>query len=390
MKIALVSFGHADSAIPMAKALSERLDVDLLFTFSLNKRKNNVIDFENMDVKPGMQDEITTAKVLSKEIKAYNDGKFPIRLFIYKSLKIKSLTNWILSWKYTKILRKYDIIHLNGKNMNILQLRVFMPFKKFVYTVHDLENHTGELAKNVLARKFNDRILKSKSHIVIQNKSDYQTVNEAYSNNKQTIHFIPFGNLEIYAQYNTENIKVPESDILFFGRISPYKGIEYFIEAVQKLRNEFPAIRAIIAGSGKFYFDISAIEREPSFTIINKFIQSDELVALIKATKIVVCPYTDATQSGVAMTAFVFNKPVIATNTGGFRDVIVDGVNGYLVPVKDSIAIYEKAKLLLNEPELLKEMTENIKEQGKTGEFAWSTIAKNYEDVYKKALSVSR
>lgn len=386
MNIALVSFGHADSAIPMAKALSERLEVDLLFTLSLNKRKNNVIDFENLDVIPGMQDEITTDRALSKEIQAYSDDKFSIKLFIYKNLKIKSLTNWVLSWKYAKILRKYDIIHLNGKNMNILQLRIFMPFKKFVYTVHDLENHSGELAKNVLARKFNDRILKSKSHVIIQNKSDYQAVIEAYPYNKQTIHFIPFGNLEIYSQYNTENIKVPNSDVLFFGRISPYKGIEYFVEAVQKLRNEFPAIRAIIAGSGNFYFDISAIEKEPSFIIINKFIQSDELVALIKASKIVVCPYTDATQSGVAMTAFVFNKPVIATNTGGFRDVIVDGENGFLVPVKDSVAIYEKLKLLLNEPELIKKISENIKEQGKTGEFAWNTIAKNYEEVYKKAL----
>jgi len=388
MKVALVSFGHADSAIPMAKALSERLEVDLLFTLSLNKRKNNVIDFENLDVKPGMQDEITTNKALSKEIKTYNDGKFPIKLFIYKNLKIKSLTNWMLSWKYARILRKYDIIHLNGKNMNILQLRVFMPFKKFIYTVHDLENHTGEQAKNILARKFNDWILKSKSHVIIQNKSDYQLVNETYSNNTQTLHFIPFGSLEIYAQYSTENITVHESDVLFFGRISPYKGIEYFVEAVQKLRNDFPAIRAIIAGSGKFYFDISSIKREPSFTIINKFIQSNELVALIKATKIVVCPYTDATQSGVAMTAFVFNKPVIATDTGGFRDVIVDGVNGYLVPVKNSNAIYEKAKLLLNEPERLNKMMENIKKQGKTGEFAWRTIAKKYEEIYNKALSI--
>ncbi|OQY05521.1 MAG: hypothetical protein B6I20_01185, partial [Bacteroidetes bacterium 4572_117] len=257
MKVALVSFGHADSAIPMAKALAERLDLELFFTFSLNKRKNNVIDFENLDIKPGMQDEITTNKALSQEIKAYNGGKFPVRLFIYKNLKLKSLANWILSWKFAKILKKYDVIHLNGKNMNILQLRVFMPFKKFVYTVHDLENHTGEQSKNVVARKFNDQILKSKSHVIIQNKSDYQLVKQEYPNRGETIHFIPFGNLEIYSQYKTENIKVQESDVLFFGRISPYKGIEYFVEAVQKLRGEFPAVRAIIAGSGKFYFDIS-------------------------------------------------------------------------------------------------------------------------------------
>jgi len=386
MKVALVSFGHSDSAIPMAKALSERLDIELFFTFSLNKRKNNVVDFENIDVKLGMQDENTVKKAFSTEVIDYIQDKFPLHLFVYKNLKIKSLTGWLLSWKYAKILRKFDIIHFNGKNMNILQLRFFMPFKKFVYTVHDLENHTGELAKNYFARNFNDKILKSKSHVIIQNKTDYEFVKKEYPDNTTTNHFIPFGNLEIYKQYNTDKIDVAESDVLFFGRISPYKGIEYFIDAVKKLKNDFPNVKAIIAGSGKFYFDISDIEKDSNFTIVNKFIQSDELVAMIKASKIVVCPYTDATQSGVAMTAFVFNKPVIATNTGGFKDVIENGVNGYLVPIKNADAIYDKMKMLLEDESLLEKMIKNIENQGKTGEFAWSTIAKNYEEVYKIAL----
>ncbi|MBN1252565.1 MAG: glycosyltransferase family 4 protein [Bacteroidales bacterium] len=386
MKVALVSFGHADSAIPMAKALSERLSIDLFFTFSLNKRKNNVIDFEDIDLKIGLQNNEIKNQAFSKEVKEYLGENFPINLFVYKNLKLKSLTNWVLSWKYAKILRKYDIIHFNGKNMNILQLRFFMPFKKFVYTVHDLENHKGELAKNVFARNFNKRILKSKSHVVIQNKSDYELVKKEYPKNISSIYFIPFGNLEIYKQYNTENLNMPQSDVLLFGRISPYKGIEYFIEAVKKLKIDFPYVKAIIAGSGKFYFDISEIDSDKNFTIINKFIQSDELVAMVKACKIVVCPYTDATQSGVAMTAFVFNKPVIASNTGGFKDVIVDGVNGFLVPLKNSEAIYNKMKILLENDDLLKKMNQNIENQSRTGDFAWSTIARNYEEVYKIAL----
>ncbi len=386
MKVALVSFGHADSAIPMAKAISERLEIDLVFTFSLNMRKNNVVDFENLDLKPGMQDDSICLNAFSQEVRKYVDGKFKLYLFIYKNLKFKSLNNWKFSFQYAKILRSYDIIHFNGKNLNIFQLRVFLPFKKFIYTIHDLENHTGEKAKNIFARKFNHLILKSKSHVVIQNKSDYELVKQIYPKSIKTLHFIPFGNLEIYNQYNTEHIKVPCCDVLLFGRISPYKGIEFFIEAVQKLKTEFPSIQAIIAGSGKFYFDISAIQDDNTFTIYNKFIQSDELVALIKSCKIVVCPYTDATQSGVAMTAFAFNKPVIATETGGFIDVIKDGVNGFLIPIKNSNAIYEKVKILLKNPDLLATMSQNIAEQGKSGEFAWTNIAKNYEEVYKLAL----
>ncbi len=388
MKVALVSFGHADSAIPMAKHLSEFVEIDLLFTFPLNRRKNNVINFENINIKTGIQDERIINKAFSEEVKNYVSDKFNLKLFIYKNLKIKSLSNLILSWSYSRILRKYDVIHFNGKNMHILFLRFFMPRKKFVYTVHDLENHTGEKAKNILAQKFNHQILRSNSHVVIQNKDDYNKVLQDYREKSDTIHFIPFGQLEIYKYYNTQNIKAPESDVLFFGRISPYKGIEYFVKAVKKLKNDFHGIKALIAGSGKFYFDTKDIENDKSFTIINKFIQSDELVALIKACKIVVCPYTDATQSGVALTAFVFNKPVIATETGGFKDIIKNGLNGYLVPVKDADAIYEKAKLLLENPSLLEKISKNIQDEAETGEFSWNKIAQSYIKVYKKALNI--
>ncbi len=386
MKTAIVSFGHADHAITLAKALSEYMDVDLLFTFPMNRRKNNVIDFENVDVTLGMQSDEIAGKAFSEELKRYTEGKYSVKLFIYKSLKLKSPVNLLLSWKYAKILRQYDVVFMNGKNMHIFSLRFFLPKKKFIYIIHDLENHSGEKAKNILAHKFNDRILKSKSHVIIQNKTDYQKVLNKYDKHADTIHFIPFGQFEIYAWYDTKNIKVPESDVLFFGRISPYKGIEYFIEAVQMLKKDIPGLRATIAGSGKFYFDTKDIEQDKTFTLINKFIQSNELVALIKASKIVICPYTDATQSGVALTAFVFNKPVIATATGGFKDIIKNGLNGYLVPVKNAEAIYEKAELLLKNPELLSKMEENIKNEAENGEFAWKNIAKKYFELYKKAL----
>lgn len=386
MKVALVSFGHSDSAIPMAKALSEIVDIDLIFTFPMDMRKNNVVNFENIEVKIGLQNDEKCKKAFSSEVKEYLNDKLKLKLYIYKSLKFKSFANWNNSAKFAKILKKYDLIHFNGKNLNIFQLRFFLPFKKFIYTIHDLENHTGERANNILARKFNHLIIKSKSHVVIQNKQDFIWVNEKYPNNKKTSHFIPFGKLEIYKQYKTENTSLEDCNVLLFGRISPYKGIEYFVDAVHLLKSDFPNIKAIIAGGGDFYFDISTIQNDKAFTIYNRFLHSEELVALIKQCEIVVCPYIDATQSGVAMTAFTFNKPVIATDTGGFKDVIINGINGYLVPTRNSKAIYEKVKLLMQNKELLTQMEQNIENQGYQGEFAWKNIAQSYKSLYQMAL----
>jgi len=384
MKVAIISFGHADSAIPMAKALSKKVETELFFVFSPGNRTNNFAHYEKAPKQYGLQSEEHTQKVFPEEVWNYIDGQFKMHSFVFKSLKIKSLNNWKLAWTLSRILQKFDVIHFNGKSLFTFALNIFLPTRKFIYTIHDLENHSGETAKNILARKYNHIILKSGNHIVIQNKSDFQLVINNYPRHRKKLHFIPFGVLEIYQSYNYKDIDVPASDIIFFGRISSYKGIEYFVAAVKKLKSDFPDVKAVIAGSGEFYFDISDIKNDSSFHIINKYIENDELVALINNSKIVVCPYIDATQSGVAMTSFVFNKPVIATNIGGFADVIEDGKNGFLVPVKDADAIYEKANLLLNHPDKLDAMNKYIQKQKETGETAWNTIAEKYYQVYKQ------
>ena len=77
-----------------------------------------------------------------------------------------------------------------------------------------------------------------------------------------------------------------------------------------------------MAGGGKFHFDVSEYEALDYIGIRNRFIPDDEMVALIKNCAFMVCPYTDATQSGVIMSAFAFNKPVIATDVGGLPEMV--------------------------------------------------------------------
>ncbi|MCK4662447.1 MAG: glycosyltransferase family 4 protein [Bacteroidales bacterium] len=385
MKVAIVSFGHADSIISLPKYLVNYVNVDLYFAFSLDRKRNNIIDFTSINVQPGLQNNETSQKVFSNEIKKYIENKFGLKLFIYKNLKFKSFKNWILSYKFSRVLKKYDIIHFNGDHAVLPQLILFLIGKKKVFTIHDFYPHSGEGQRNIIQNFLRWFQTNSKYPIILQNKNDYNQffVNSKVKKNK--VFFVPFGYLEIYKSFLNSNIKINnKSDILFFGRISPYKGIEYLLEAFKIVLKKYPKLKLLIVGSGNIYFDKKYINETSNITLINRFIDSHELVSMIKTTKLVVCPYTDATQSGVAMTAFAFNKPVVATNTGGFKDVIINSENGYLVPQKDSISLAETIiKIFSHRDELIK-LENNINKFSEKGIFAWKNIAKSILDIYKR------
>ncbi|MDX1583226.1 MAG: glycosyltransferase, partial [Thermoanaerobaculia bacterium] len=66
-----------------------------------------------------------------------------------------------------------------------------------------------------------------------------------------------------------------------------------------------------------------------------RFIPDDEIAAVFAASEVVVAPYRREAQSGVALTAFHFGRPVVATEVGGLPEIIEDGANGFLVPPGD-------------------------------------------------------
>lgn len=173
-----------------------------------------------------------------------------------------------------------------------------------------------------------------------------------------------------------------QKKILFFGRISPYKGIEYLLEAMNNVHIRYPNVICTVMGSGNFYFDITEYLNLPHVKIINRFIPTDELISAIEESTMVVCPYTDATQSGVIYTSYALYKPVIATNVGGFCESVIDSVTGMLVPPKDVKSLENAILYLLEHPEKCAQMGDEIKKNADCGLFSWDNIAEKYMNIY--------
>jgi glycosyltransferase involved in cell wall biosynthesis len=79
----------------------------------------------------------------------------------------------------------------------------------------------------------------------------------------------------------------------------------------------------------------------------------DDVRPALAACSVYVLPsYREGTPRSV-LEAMAMGRPVITTDTAGCRETVVDGKNGFLVPVGDSEALYRAMKRFVDEPKLI-------------------------------------
>lgn len=263
--------------------------------------------------------------------------------------------------------------------------------KKISMIIHDPIFHSGvsRLFCLNLLRRFTLLFVKK---IVLLNDTQRTEFMDKYNIKEEQIYRISLSVYEYLTNFICENvdrvIQEKTFKILFFGRITPYKGINSLLDAYSSIVNSgINDIELTIAGSGSFDFDISPYQKIKGVHFINEYIPDQILSHLINRCDVVVCPYVDATQSGVVMSAFALCKPVIATHVGGLAEMITHEKTGLIIPPKDITALTNAILLLYNNPELLLQMSVHIKEEFYTGKNSWDMTAKNLIS-YFQALQI--
>ena len=103
-------------------------------------------------------------------------------------------------------------------------------------------------------------------------------------------------------------------------------------------------MRFVVAGRAIDGFEAP---RAPALTngdasdVIAGYIGAARLARLHAEATVVACPYLDATQSGVVLTAYAFGTPVVASAVGGLPEYVDDGTTGVLVPPGDATSLAE-------------------------------------------------
>lgn len=384
MKIAVVSYGHVDPVLPLFKNIKNSASCDLIIVFSQRQKHESILSFDDLKVKDGFLKKETTINILKRI--GLSDQYPYIKLFVYHNNRTRSPKNIWLSLKLIKQLKNYDIVHFNGQHTTLIHLLVLLPKRiKRIFTVHDYQPHTGEGGKyKLFACSWNNLfVIKKKWPVVLQNKNDFML---AAAENPQAVNrlfYIPFGVFVNYLYWSDPDMIELKYDLLFFGRISEYKGLGYLLQAVIILQKIMPEISLCIVGAGDISLYSKLLKETNNCTLINKYVSSEHLVSVLQRSKIVVCPYTDATQSGVVMTAFALNKPVIASDIRSFSEVITDGKTGLLFKTRDVDDLKSKMLYLLDHDSLRVEMARNITDFKELPDYNWDGIAKKYLKLYE-------
>jgi glycosyltransferase involved in cell wall biosynthesis len=83
--------------------------------------------------------------------------------------------------------------------------------------------------------------------------------------------------------------------------------------------------------------------------------------------------------------ALAMGKPVVASDVGGTSEMIVDGVNGFLVPPRDSDGLAQSLKRLIEDRALLSELGERARDSV-VRDFSLTAMVKNTESVFQELL----
>lgn len=143
-----------------------------------------------------------------------------------------------------------------------------------------------------------------------------------------------------------EKLEIEEGsfNILFFGFIRKYKGLDMLLEAMPEVISAVPNAQLIIAG--EFYEDeksyreiVTKLGIADHIIFKNDFVADADVPLYFSAADVVVQPYRNATQSGVTPLAYHFELPMVVTNVGGLPEMVPDNIAGLVAePTPSAIA----------------------------------------------------
>lgn len=152
-------------------------------------------------------------------------------------------------------------------------------------------------------------------------------------------------NLEHFSVLEYPSDKTME--FAFISRIMKEKGIDQYIEAAQFIRNKYPNTRFHICGFCEETYEDKLKELQEQGIVIYHGMQRDVRKILAKTHCTIHPTYYPEGMSNVLLESSACGRPIITTNRSGCREIVDDGVNGFIVEQQNSKDLIEKIEKFL-------------------------------------------
>ncbi len=249
-------------------------------------------------------------------------------LDIYSPFSVRKLTKKLIdSGAEVVIFTWWTIIWQPGFAMMARRLK--KRGIKVVFLCHNIFDHDAKGAK----RKISQTLLKLADGYIVHSTEEQEMLTSIVPTAPVMQRILP-----VYGQFSDPDKHMRKRgrlEVLFFGFIRPYKGLDVLVKALAELQDKQIYLTVV----GEAWEDVNGLkERLNSYGAANLELQIeyvDEVTAAnyFSRADVVALPYLTATGSAVLSLAYHYKKPVVASRVGGLPDGVVEGKTGWLFKV---------------------------------------------------------
>ncbi|MHA1222534.1 MAG: glycosyltransferase [Candidatus Heimdallarchaeaceae archaeon] len=286
--------------------------------------------------------------------------KDPLLRYLFSGIKGKiSLVSFVL-FQVLKVLqivkkKKIDIIHAHWiLPSGFSSLIVALLFrKKLVLTAHGSD--LTYCSKTRILRSFlKFTIQKCQKFIGVTSYITELAMEICNQSSKfNTIHLGVANKVNELVKTESEQMeKIETIWLILVGSLYPLKGIQYLLDSILILSHKRNDFKCRIIGDGILFNKFQTFIKENNleeYCELKGFLSHDETIKFISDSSIAIQTSLSEGLSVFLQESVFLGKPVVATDVGGTKDIVEDGVNGYLIQPEDAKELAQKINDLLND-----------------------------------------
>lgn len=257
---------------------------------------------------------------------------------------------------------------------------------KFCTILHETVA-VSHLPKEVITGKLVGRELSYCDYVITLTDHIKESASKQYDISLDRIYTIPHAVYEFTQPRARSIADEPVYEVLFFGRIIPYKGLDLLLDAWLDIKKAIPRARLKVIGEGDCSNFQNFINTRDDIILDNRFVEDSEIGDILESSHLVVLPYKRASQSGVIASAMGAGLPVVSTNVGALSEQVQDGITGVITKDVTAFSIAESVISVLSDVTYYEHLSINtlrvVKEH-----FSWDAVGKRLVKIMQTESGV--